>query len=164
MQIDDALNWLQATAVARTISENEILFPWVESVHVLAIVVVVGTISIVDLRLLGVASLGRPVERLMRDVLPWTWRAFVIAAITGTLMFSSNARTYAHNFFFQRKLVFLALAGLNMAIFHIIGRGDVGRWGSTRQTPWPAKAAGAVSLLIWVAVIACGRWIGFTLH
>jgi hypothetical protein len=164
MQLDDALNWLQATAIARTISENEILFPWIESFHVLAIVLVVGTISIVDLRLLGLASLNRAVGRLMRDVLPWTWGAFVVAAITGILMFSSNARTYAHNFFFQRKLVFLALAGLNMVIFHIIGRGDVGRWGSTRQTPWPAKAAGAASLLIWIAVVACGRWIGFTLH
>jgi hypothetical protein len=164
MQLDNALTWLQATAVARAISENEILFPWIESIHVLAIVTVVGTITIVDLRLLGVASLDRPVGRLMRDVLPWTWGAFVIAAITGTLLFSSNARTYAHNFFFQRKLILLALAGLNMAIFHIIAHGDIGRWGSTRQTPWPAKAAGAASLLIWVAVVACGRWIGFTLH
>ena len=156
--------WLQATAVAKTISENEILFPWIESVHVLAIVLVVGTISIVDLRLLGVASLDRAVSRLMGDVLPYTWGAFVIAAITGILLFSSNARTYAHNFFFQGKLILLALAGLNMAIFHLVGIGDVERWGATRQTPFAAKAAGAVSLLVWVAVVAFGRWIGFTLH
>jgi hypothetical protein len=164
MQLDNALDWLQATAVAKAISEDEILFPWIESVHVLAIVLVVGTITIVDLRLLGVASRDRAVGRLMRDVLPWTWGAFATAAITGTLLFSSNARTYAHNFFFQGKLVLLTLAGLNMAIFHVVGIGDVDRWGATRQTPLAAKAAGAVSLLIWVAVVAFGRWIGFTLH
>jgi hypothetical protein len=79
-------------------------------------------------------------------------------------MFSSNARTYAHNFFFQGKLVLLTLAGLNMAIFHIVAMRDVWRWGTTRQTPLAAKAAGAASLLVWVAVVAFGRWIGFTLH
>jgi hypothetical protein len=164
MQLDNALDWLQATAFAKAISEDEILFPWIESVHVLAIVLVVGTITIVDLRLLGVASLDRAVGRLMRDVLPWTWGAFVTAAITGTLLFSSNARTYAHNFFFQGKLVLLTLAGLNMAIFHIVAMRDVWRWGTTRQTPLAAKAAGAASLLVWMAVVAFGRWIGFTLH
>ncbi|HET7382832.1 MAG TPA: DUF6644 family protein [Pseudolabrys sp.] len=164
MEIDRTLGWLQATPVAKAISENEILFPWIESVHVLAIVLVVGTISIVDLRLLGVASLDRAVSRLIRDVLPYTWGAFVIAAVTGSLMFSSDAVHYAHNFFFRGKLVLLALAGLNMAIFHLVGIGDVARWGKTQQTPLAAKAAAAVSLLVWVTVVAFGRGIGFTMH
>ena len=99
MEFDRAFGWLQATPVAKAISENEILFPWIESVHVLAIVLVVGTISIVDLRLLGVASLDRSARRLMQDVLPFTWGAFVVAAITGSLMFVSDAVNYAHNFF-----------------------------------------------------------------
>src|SRR6202163_3326158 len=129
MAIDRILEWLQTTPVARAISENENLFPWIESVHVLAIVLVVGTISIVDLRLLGVASLDRPVRRLMGDVLPLTWGAFAVAAITGSLMFSSDAVHYAHNFFFLGKLVLLALAGLNMAVFHLFGIGDIEHWG-----------------------------------
>jgi hypothetical protein len=164
MAIDRILEWLQATPVARAISENEILFPWIESVHVLAIVLVVGTISIVDLRLLGVASLDRPASFLMRDVLSVTWSAFAVAVITGCLLFSSNAVNYAHNFFFLGKLILIALAGLNMAIFHLIGARDIGRWGATRQTPLAAKIAGGVSLTVWVAVVAFGRWIGFTLH
>jgi hypothetical protein len=164
VEIDRALGWLQATPLAKAISENELLFPWIESVHVLAIVLVVGTISIVDLRLLGVASLDRSVSRLMQDVLPVTWGAFVVAAITGSLMFSSDAVNYAHNFFFRGKLVLLALAGLNMAVFHLVGIGDVAQWGITRQTPLSAKAAAAVSLLVWMTVVAFGRGIGFTMH
>jgi len=164
VEFDRAFGWLQATPVAKAISENEILFPWIESVHVLAIVLVVGTISIVDLRLLGVASLDRSARRLMQDVLPFTWGAFVVAAITGSLMFASDAVNYAHNFFFRGKLVLLMLAGLNMAVFHLIGVGNIARWGVTRQTPWPAKAAAAVSLLVWIAVVAFGRGIGFTMH
>lgn len=164
LDIDAAMRWLQSTPVARTISENEIIFPWIESIHVLAIVLVVGTISIVDLRLLGVASLDRAVKRLMGDVLPLTWSAFVVAAITGSLLFSSDAVNYAHNFYFRGKLILLVLAGLNMALFHHFGIRDIARWSESRQTPLPAKAAAAVSLLVWMAVVAFGRGIGFTMH
>ncbi len=164
MELDPALRWLQTTAVAKTISENEILFPWIESIHVLAIVLVVGTISIVDLRLLGVASLDRAVRRLMGDVLPLTWSAFAVAAITGSLLFSSDALNYGHNFFFRGKLILLCLAGLNMALFHLIGSRDLGHWDATRKTPAAAKVAGGVSLLLWICVVAFGRGIGFTLH
>jgi len=164
MELDRSLDWLQNTAIARTIAENEILFPWIESVHVLAIVLVIGTISIVDLRLLGVASLDRAAKHLLHELLPYTWGAFVVAAVTGTLMFSSDAVHYAQNFYFRGKLVLLALAGINMAVFHLVGVGDIDRWGATRTTPAAAKAAATVSLLTWIAVVAFGRGIGFTMH
>jgi hypothetical protein len=165
VEIDGALRWLQATPIASAIGENEVLFPWIESVHVLAIVLVVGTISIVDLRLLGVASLDLTVRRLMHDVIPYTWGAFAVAAVTGSLMFSSDAVHYAHNSFFQGKLVLLVLAGLNMAVFHLIGVGDIERWDTaTGTTPIAAKAAASISLMVWIAVVAFGRGIGFTMH
>ncbi len=162
--LEDFLAWLTATPIAVTVRENEVLFPWIESVHVLAIVLVVGTISIVDMRLLGWASLDRAVTRLMRDVLPWTWGAFAIAVVTGSLLFSSRAPDYAHNFFFQGKMVLLVVAGLNMALFHAIGIGNVAAWDTSRATPAAARVAAGVSLTLWITVIAFGRWIGFTLQ
>jgi len=164
VDIEGALAWLQSTWIATAVAENDILFPWIESVHVLAIVIVVGTISIVDLRLLGVASLDISAKRLMRDVIPYTWGAFAIAAITGSLMFSSDATHYAHNRLFQIKLVMLVLAGLNMAVFHLFVGRNIGQWGAAPQPPWGAKTTGAVSLGLWISVVAFGRWIGFTLH
>ena len=165
MQIDRALEWLQSTRIATTVAENDILFPWIESVHVLAIVLVVGTISIVDLRLLGVASLDISARRLMRDVIPYTWGAFVVAAITGSLMFSSDAVHYAQNRLFQAKLVMLVLAGLNMATFHFFGVRDIERWEAPGATPpVAAKAAAAISLLVWITVVSLGRGTGFTMH
>jgi len=165
VQIEHFLEWLQSTPIAIAVAENDILFPWIESVHVLAIVLVVGTISIVDLRLLGVASLDISARRLMRDVIPYTWGAFAVAAITGSLMFSSDAVHYAQNRLFQAKLVMLVLAGINMATFHFFGERDIERWeapGAT--TPMSAKAAATISLLAWVTVVSLGRGTGFTMH
>jgi hypothetical protein len=164
MNFDQFLNWLEGTPIAVAILENEVLFPWIESFHVLAIALVVGTISIVDLRLIGLASRNRAVTILMREVLPYTWAAFGVAAITGLLLFSSNALKYAHNFYFQAKMALLVLAGCNMVAFHRIGTREIARWDVAGGTPVAAKTLGGISLLVWIAVVVCGRWIGFTLH
>jgi uncharacterized membrane protein len=165
VDIESALAWLQSTWIATAVAENDVLFPWIESVHVLAIVLVVGTISIVDLRLLGIASLDISARRLMRDVIPYTWGAFAVAAITGSLMFSSDATHYAHNRLFQIKLVMLVLAGLNMAVFHLFGERDIERWDAPGgATPVAAKAAAVISLVAWIAVVSLGRGTGFTMH
>ncbi len=160
--MDAALKWIEATALATEIRENEFLFPWVETLHVLAITLVVGSILILDLRLLGLASLDRPVARLARDILPCTWIAFGFAALTGTLLFSAKAVGYAGNFFFRGKLLLLLLAGLNMIVFHALAGRDIARWSS--NLPAAARIAGGLSITIWIAVVAFGRWIGFTLH
>jgi len=163
LDLNPLFHWLQDTAVATAIRENDVLFPWIETVHVLAIVLVVGSISIVDLRLLGWASRDRPVVQLLREVLPLTWSAFAVAAIAGGLLFSSRAVDYAHNFFFQGKMVLLLLAGINMAVFHAFAGRDLPRW-NTSDTPLAAKLAAGASLTLWITVVAFGRWIGFTLH
>jgi hypothetical protein len=158
------LTTLQDTAIPTAIREDETLFPAVESVHVLAICTVIGTISIVDLRLLGLASRDRPVLELSRDVLRCTWIAFAIAAITGGLMFAAKAVTYSGNLYFQVKLALLALAGLNMASFHLLSGRKMGEWGAGVTPPLAARAAGGLSLALWIGVAGFGRWIGFTLH
>jgi hypothetical protein len=163
-RLHSILATLQETAIPSAIRENETLFPAVESIHVLAICTVIGTISIVDLRLLGLASRERPVLELSRDVLRCTWIAFAIAAISGSLLFSSRAIDYSGNFYFQVKLVLLALAGLNMASFHLLAGRRMGEWGAGVTPPFAARAAGGLSLLIWIGVVGFGRWIGFTLH
>src|SRR6185369_617556 len=160
MALDPLFQWLYATAAGEVIRENESLFPWLEAIHVLAITLVVGSIAIVDLRLIGVSSLDRTVTRLTKDVLPLTWIAFAVALLTGVLMFISNAVNYAHNFYFQIKILLLVLAGANMLFFHFVSGRDVAVWGnSIGTTPARARLAGGASLLLWIGVVAFGRWI-----
>ena len=83
--------WVYDLPIADHIRSNGLAFPWLESVHVLAITLVLGSIAVADLRLLGVASVKRPVSQLLHEVLPVTWVAFAVALLTGLLMFTSNA-------------------------------------------------------------------------
>jgi hypothetical protein len=162
--LEQFLQALQDTSVATTIRENESLFPWIECAHVLALTLVIGSIAVVDLRLLGLASRDRGVVQTTASVLPITWTAFAFAVLTGGLMFASNATVYAHNIFFQLKILLIGVAGLNMATYHLLLNRCAVSWQTTEQTPLRARFVGAVSLCLWVAIAAFGRWIGFTLN
>lgn len=162
--LETFLTTLQNTALATAIREGETLFPWIECVHVLALTLVIGSIAIVDLRLLGLTGRNRSVVGTTADALAITWSAFAVAALTGGLLFSSNAITYAHNFYFQAKISLIAVAGVNMGAYHLfLGRGAAA-WQTAAQTPMRARIVGGVSLCLWIAIAAYGRWIGFTIN
>ena len=65
--------------------------------------------------------------------------------------------------YFVAKMFLLVSAGLNMAIFHLFSAREMKRWGSGIHLPFRAKLAGGLSIVLWIAVVACGRWIGFTM-
>lgn len=157
------LMWIENTAVGVFMRENVLAFPLVESIHVLALTLVVGSIGMVDLRLLGVSARNHAVTRLTTEILPITWICFVGAAITGVLMFTSRAVEYSHNFFFLGKMVLMALAAVNMLLFEMVTYRSVKNWDSETPTPFAARLAGGLSLAFWIGVIVFGRWIGFTI-
>jgi hypothetical protein len=163
MSFDSFLENLSSTPLALAISQGAMAFPMLECVHVVAISAVVGTIAIIDLRLLGYRAHRRGVRQLIEDILPYTWGAFGIALLAGGLLFLSSAPRYAHNAQFQLKLLLIAAAAVNMAFFHLTIYRRVGQWDELLPPPMPARLAGATSLCLWIAVIFLGRWVGFTL-
>src|SRR6476619_4274999 len=104
MSIPEFLGSLESTGLATRIRESLYLFPLIESSHVIGLTMVFGTIAIIDLRLLGIASTKRPFTRIASDVLKWTWAAFALAVTTGLLMFITNAGVSYHNFYFRSKM------------------------------------------------------------
>jgi hypothetical protein len=161
--ISALLRWLETTRLSVFIQQSEWAFPMIEAIHVIALALVVGTIAIVDLRLLGWASVTRPVSGLCREVLPLTWGAFALAVITGALMFISRAADYYGNLAFRLKLLVLVAAGLNMLLFQLVTYRGRARWDGEPTPPLPARLAGAMSLTCWVGIVFFGRWIGFTM-
>jgi hypothetical protein len=162
MTLDTALDWLQKTALAITIRDSLFLFPLLESTHVIGLAIVVGTVIIIDLRLLGVATTYRPFSRLGADTLPWTLAGFAVAAVTGALMFITNAGVYFHNVWFRAKAVMLGLAALNAIVFELTARRRIVEWDLKPSAPPLARTAAMVSLLIWLGIVVAGRMIGFT--
>jgi uncharacterized membrane protein len=162
MDITASLKSLEASGLATRIRDGLWLFPLVESTHVIGLALVFGTIAIIDLRLLGIASRHRSFQRMSSDILKWTWAAFALTALTGSLMFITNAQVYYHNFFFRTKMLLLVLAGVNILVFELTAGRTIVRWDKEPSAPAIGKAVAVVSLAIWIGVIFMGRMIGFT--
>src|SRR5438105_1508296 len=105
--------WLAETPGSIALHESLYMYTIVESVHVIAIMLFVGTIAMVDLRLLGRAFTTTPVSDMTRRILPWTIAGFVVMVITGALLFYAIPVRTFHSVWFRLKVVLLLVAAAN---------------------------------------------------
>jgi uncharacterized membrane protein len=159
-----AIGALEASGLGQAMRQWLWLYPSVEIVHITGIALLFGSIAIFDLRLLGF-SRAIPVRRLAAHVLPWTAAAFALIIPSGLMMFTAHASDFISSPVFILKMCLIMLAGLNAALFHAITFRTADVWDSDemRKLPPPpsARAAGAISLVLWVSVIACGRLLAY---
>jgi hypothetical protein len=146
--------WLTTSALANAMKNYEWAFPVVQSLHFIGFAPSIGTIAIVDFRLLGLGMRRQRAAEIAADLKPWTLAGLAVMLITGPLMFSTDAVTYHYNPSFQFRMACLTLALLFHFTFH---RRAV--WSDV--SPIVARLAGVVSLLLWTAVVAGGRMIAF---
>jgi len=136
------------------LNNNEWSFPLLECIHILGFTLSIGTIAIVDLRMLGLALQRHTSRELGRALAPWTLMGLVVMLITGPLIFSSDPNMYLRNISFKFKMVALLLA----IVYHY----TVHRWAVMREpAPAAGKLVGAVSMALWVSVVAGGLFIAF---
>jgi hypothetical protein len=156
------LKSLGETPLSLAIAQSEWLFPALEVVHIFAISLVFGTVAIIDLRLLGLASIKRRYTEMAHELLPWTWGAWVVAAVFGTLLMASRPAAYFANADYRWKFVCMGLAAINMLIFQFVTSRDVAQW-DKGGVSFAGKVAGGVSLVLWIGVIYFARKTGYTL-
>ena len=131
-----------------------------ETLHFIGMALLIGVVGLLDARMLGMFKrlpIG-PLERLV----PWGVAGFVINAVTGFLFFAGAPGQYIHNSVFWYKMLFIAIAGVNVGIFYLTGlSGEVDRLGPGEDAPFAAKAIAASSLFLWFGVIFWGRMLPF---
>jgi hypothetical protein len=153
--------WIYSTSLGTGIRESTYVFPIIETVHTLGIVLLVGTVAIVDLRLLGLLMKEEPVSQVAGQLLPWTWAGFAIMFASGGLLFAAEAAKIYGNPAFRLKLLLLFLVGLNPLIFHFTIYRDVATWDTAPVIPSRARLAAFLSLSLWAGIIITGRAIAY---
>ena len=151
--------WLQESVLSTAMRQWTWLYPAIATWHIISFAILFGAVAMFDLRLLG-CSRRLLVTDLARHLLPWTYIGFGSALLTGFLLFASDAEAIASNPAFRLKLVAIALAGINAAIFHLYYSRSIKRW-NRGVTPLGVRAIAVFSLILWIAAIACGRLIAY---
>lgn len=153
--------WLESTPWSIALHESLWGYPIVESVHVLTLCLFLGLAVMLDLRLLGATMLKTPASEVLERLLPWTIAGFVVMVITGAMLFYAiPVKTYL-NIFFRCKVVFLLLAGINVAVFHRTAARNMGDWDLDPVPPFRARLAGGLSLVLWAGIVVAGRMIAY---
>lgn len=158
------LGAIEASALGQAMRQWLWLYPSVEIVHIVGIALLFGSIAVLDLRLLGL-SRDLPARRLARHVLPWTAASFLLIVPSGLAMFVAHATEFIQSEVFVLKMCLILAAGLNAALFHAITLRTADVWDAKEMRGLPpppsARLAAAASLLLWIAVIACGRLLAY---
>jgi len=152
--------WLENSAVSTAIRQWIWFYPLLETVHILSLAVLFGSVAMFDLRLLG-CSRHLLVTDMAQHLLPWTYISFVAAVLSGFLMFAASASEIAANPAFRLKLLLIAGTGLNAACFHAGAYRSVKLWNRGVNAPRSARLTAILSLLLWASVIICGRLIAY---
>jgi hypothetical protein len=146
--------FIQANPIGDALNNTEWAFPTAECFHIAAFALSIGTIAIVDFRLLGLALRGRSVAQLVKDTTLWTLLGLVIVVLSGMALFLSDPRHYFYNQSFRFKIVSLLVAILyNYTIHAKVASGE--------PSPVVGKLVGGVSLALWLCVVSGGLFIAF---
>jgi hypothetical protein len=149
---------LQESGFAFAIRDSSWIYPTANLSHILGLALLVGSILILDLRLLGI---GRwvTVEGLSRLTTPFSILGICFSLASGSLLFSADAAALASNPIFRLKMAILAAALANAVLFRLLWQRRIGRW--TDPVPAPAKLQAALSGIAWLSVGSCGRLIAY---
>jgi hypothetical protein len=140
---------------ANPLNANEWAFPLTECFHITSFALSIGTIALVDLRLLGLGLKHQTAGQLVKDTGLWTLAGLIIVIFSGLLIFSSDPLRYTYNWGFQFKITVLVLAIIfNYTIHRKVALSN--------PSPIVGKLVGGISLLLWVLVPFGGIWISFT--
>ncbi len=157
------LQWLHDTSFSAMMRDSVWAEPIVETIHVLTLTVFLGFVLLLDLRLLDLAMRRRRLSEMFEQLNPGLFGGFAVMVVTGLLLFSGDPVAFYSTLFFKLKMIMLGVAGINVLVFNFTVGRRLDEWDSLPRTPWGAKAAGIVSLVLWVAIVAAGRGIAYAL-
>lgn len=141
--------------------EDDLPFPIIETVHILALGLSVGVIMWIDLRLIGVTLKHQPVSQVVSQLEPCAIWGFVVMFLSGSLLFLAEPMKCYTATAFRLKAIMLVLAGLNVWYFHAKVYPKVADWDDAPVLPWQARLVGYVSIFMWFGIIIAGRWTAY---
>ncbi len=163
-QIQVFCNWLSQTPLSNLIQSVSWIIPMTQSVHIIAITVVMGSVLMMDMKLLGVVGRGVTVVDMNRRFLPWVWTSLGVLLATGTVLtIAEPGRELINNAFRLKMLLILTVVAVTGAYQEVVRRSAAG-WDEDTRKRWSGRLLAVVSLSIWVGIVICGRWIAYVDH
>ena len=154
------LEWLQSTWIGVLVAESLWGYPLFETIHSLGMAMLIGSLGLINLRVLGYKS-DLPLLQ-MQQLLPLAWLGFTLNAISGALLFTSDAVYFFSSYTFRIKMVLIVLGGLNAALLgRRIFREAAAGVSAAPPVAGSTKVIAVTSLIFWFGAVCAGRLIAY---
>ena len=157
--MDSLFDWMTSTWINGVVMNYAWTWPTLETLHFLGLCLLIGTVLVMDLRLIGFQRMI-PLDAV-HSLMPFAIIGFAINAITGLGFLFGDPQLYAGNYAFWVKMALVLLAGLNFLLFILKIEPSLAKLGPSEATPLAAKAVGAASLMLWFGVLTYGRLLPY---
>jgi hypothetical protein len=157
----DIALWLDAGHWSTLLHESYYMYNWIETTHVLSLILSLGMLFFIDLRMLGVALPQVPATTIARRLQVPMFIGFGLMIITGLLLFYAIPIRSVQSVWFRIKLLLLLCAGVNAWVFHYRMKKSVARWDHAKMAPKNIRYGAVFSLLFWTLIVICGRLIAY---
>lgn len=161
MSLAEFSQWVQGVDFFTSLRESALAYPIIMSLHLTSIAVFGGLILMTDLRLLGLAMRSVPVSDMIAQTRIWKWIGFVVMVTCGLLLAGAKLDKYYDNPYFQLKLLLLMLVGVHAMVFRRSVYANASELDRAPVIPGIAKTAACLSLVLWIGILSCGRWIAY---
>jgi hypothetical protein len=158
--LTEMLTAIEQWPVAAALRNGRWSYAAVNAAHITGIALLFGAIVTLDLRLIGLWR-SAPIRTLARILVPVAVAGLLLAVMAGFFLFSIRAVQYAGTTVFQVKLALIVCAVANALLLRKAGEWEASRDAVDAAPPLRLRAAGGLSILLWLAVIVCGRAIAF---
>jgi hypothetical protein len=135
--------------------------PIVQTLHILSVTAIMGSVVLIDLKVLGLALPSQGTTELVRRLMPWTWCALPVLALSGLVFVCARPARYLSNPVFGLKFAMLTPAIMLAVVFQSGSRKEAHFWERSRGRRVAARTVAGVSLLLWIGVVMAGRWIAY---
>ena len=153
--------WLDGQQWSTDLHESYNMYNWVESTHVLTLMVFLGLLLAIDLRMLGLAFTGTPASQIADRLTPPMLAGFVVMVISGLVLFYSIPVRTTQSVWFRIKVVLLVAAGINALLFRNAMKRSVDSWDTDSLPPARIRWGAGISIGLWVGVVSTGRMIAY---
>ena len=155
------IHWIMGTSASKTVANVAWIIPAVQTIHILAISVVISTMAMLDLRLMGLTAKRYSIRAVADRFLPWMWLSVIVLLITGVILITGEPDRALGNWVFQTKMALLiAVLAISWGFNRVLKR-DLTAWDMDSRHKTAAKVTGLVSLLLWIGIVVAGRWIAY---
>jgi hypothetical protein len=154
-------NWLSQTSASLAIQTHAWVIPTLQSIHIVAIAIVMASVFMVALRILGLAGSDQTLLETFGRFGPALLGALIIAAVTGTFQLMGEPARELLSFSFWLKMSLLAAATLTALVLRISVKKNEAHWEQVAVHRWSVKALAIASVLTWAVIMVLGRLIAY---